>query len=142
MCRFVENPGAHHRGQCQRYKCRDENCAGDDNPELAEETAREALKKNDGKEYSRQRDRRRDDCEINLLRPLVARLHRRHPLLDFAVNVLQDDDGVIDHNSGGEHDSQQSQNVEREPRNVHDEKRPNQRDGNCQHRDHCRPPVA
>ena len=45
--------------------------------------------------------------------PLERRLHRRHALLDMAMDVLDHDDGVVDHEADGEHHGEQGEEIDR-----------------------------
>ncbi len=66
---------------------------------------------------------------ISLL-PCNAALVGRHALLDVAVDVLQHDDCIVDHEAHGEHDPEHRQHVDREAQHVDEEKRADQRYGN------------
>ena len=69
--------------------------------------------KRDRRIHRGQRQRHRDDGEADLARADHRRLERRHALLDVAVDVLQHDDGVVDHEADGQHQRQQRQRVDR-----------------------------
>ena len=50
----------------------------------------------------------------DLVHGLVRRVARRHALRDVALDVLDDDDRVVDHDADRQHQAEQGQRVERE----------------------------
>jgi hypothetical protein len=52
--------------------------------------------------------------------PPDRRLHRRHALLHVPVDVLDHDDGVVDHQPDRQHQRQQGQQIDREAQRQHD----------------------
>ena len=56
-------------------------------------------------------------------------------LLDVALDVFDDDDGVVDDDTDREHEAEQRQRVERDADQAHDEERADQRHGDGQDRD-------
>ena len=60
----------------------------------------------------------------------------------MAVDVLQHDDGVVDHQADGEHQRQQRQRIDGEAEGVHQREGADQRDGNGDERDQRRPDGA
>ena len=62
-------------------------------------------------------------------------------LLDPALDVLDDDDRVVDHDADRQHQPEQRQVVQREPEQPHDRERADQRHRDRQQRDDRRPPA-
>src|SRR5258705_5744609 len=60
---------------------------------------------------------------------------------DVALRVFNDDDGIIDHQSGGERNSEQREGVNRETENLDERERADQRNRNRDRRNHRRAPV-
>ena len=58
---------------------------------------------------------------------LIRRFARRQPVGDIALDVLDDDDGVVDHDADRQHQPEQRQVVEREAECRHEEERADER---------------
>jgi hypothetical protein len=83
-----------------------------------------------------------DDGETDFLAALEGRLHRRHAFFDMAIDVLEHDNGVVDHEPDRQHHRQQGQRVHGEAQRIHDRKRAEQRRRNGHHRNKRRPETA
>ena len=57
----------------------------------------------------------------------------------MALNVFNDDNGVVDHQSDRQDDGKQGEQIERETEQLHQEERPNERDRNGNNRHNHRP---
>ena len=71
---------------------------------------------------------------------LMAASCGREPGLDIALDVLDHDDGVVDHDADRQHQPEQRQIVEREAEHRHEEERADQRHRNGDDRDDRRAP--
>ena len=134
--------GRQHRGDGQRSEGRDDHRARDHHAEFAEQAAGHALHEDDREEHGDQRDRRRDDGEEDLLGAFDAGLLGRHAAFDADVDVLGHHDGIVDHQPDREHHGQHRQHVDREPGDVHQEERADERDRDHDARDERHAPVA
>ena len=65
----------------------------------------------------------------------------RFALLDVALDVLDDDDGVVDHQAGGQRDAEQGQRVDREAEQLDEGEGADQRHRDGDRRDERAAPV-
>ncbi len=65
-----------------------------------------------------------------------------HSVLDLGVDVLKHHDGVVDHQTDGKDNPQQCEHIDGEASDIHDEKGPDERNGNGDDGDDGRTPVA
>jgi hypothetical protein len=89
--------GAHHGGCGQRNNHRNQNRHGQSNGKFAKQPADNAAHQEQWDENGDQRNTDRQDREANLLSTFYSRLERTQTVLQMARNILDDDDGVIDH---------------------------------------------
>ena len=61
-----------------------------------------------------QHDRHGDDRAAEFARRLDRGVDRLHALFEMAVDVLDHDDGVVDHKPDGQHQRQQREQIDRE----------------------------
>ena len=113
---MLQHARAHHRTQRERHEARDDHGARQRPRELGEQPAGGARHEADRRIDGRQRQRHGDDGEADLLAALEGGRHRRHAFLDVAVDVLEHDDRVVDHEADRQHHGQQRQRVHREAR--------------------------
>ena len=99
--------------------------------EFTEETADDAAHHQDGDEDRDERKAHGQDGEADFLRALEGRRHGLHAVLEMAGNVLDDDDGVVDHEAGGDGESHEGKIIERVAHEVHDAE-----SGDDRHRDY------
>ena len=99
---MLEQLGAHHRSQAQRNPCRDQDGNRQRDRELAEEPAHNVSHKQQRNQHGNQRNRKGDDGEPNLSRPVEGRIERRISGFQVAVDVFDHHDGVIHHEAGGD----------------------------------------
>ena len=66
---------------------------------------------------------------------LCAASRGRHALAQIALDVLDDDDGIVDDDADGQHEAEQRKRVERDAHRRHDREGPDQRHGNGDDRD-------
>ena len=84
--------------------------------EFAEHAADDAAHQQHRDEHRDQRERDRDDGEADLARALQRGLERPHAALDVADDVLQHDDGVVDHEADRQRQRQQRHVVDGDSR--------------------------
>ena len=130
--RFVraQQMAAHHGGQGQREKRGDPDGDGQRDGKLAEQPAHDAAHEKQGDQHRDQRHGQRDDGEADLARALERGLDGRQTLLDVACDVLDHDDGVVDHEAGGDGQRHQGQVVEAVAAQLHDAEGGDERQGN------------
>jgi hypothetical protein len=131
-----------HRRQGQRHDARDQDGEGDDQAELVEHAADNAAHEQHRNEHGDQRQRHRDDGETDFLGALEGGLHRLLARLDVAHDVLEHDDGVVDHEAHGERQRQQGDVVDRMAADIHAGKSADDRDRQRDGRDQRRPEAA
>ena len=128
------------RGEAQRIAGRDHGAGRDREGKLAVELAAEpgdeGRRYEHGTEHQRNRDHRTGDFRH---RP-PGRLAGGEPLRQPAFDVLHDHNGVVDDNADRQHKTEEREIVEREPKQLHDGKRANQRHRHGDHRDDRGPP--
>ena len=93
----AEQLRAHHRRERQRDEAGDDDGARQREGEFAKEHAGHAGDEADRRIDRGQRDGHGDDRQRDLVRAADRRVERRHALLDVAVDVLDHDDRVVDH---------------------------------------------
>ncbi|GJE36112.1 hypothetical protein KHHGKMAE_0159 [Methylobacterium persicinum] len=141
LVRF-EQPRRHHRGQGQRHEGRDRDGHRQHDGELAEQPPDDPAHQEKRDQHRDQRDRDRHDGEADLARPLERGLHGPHPLLDVAADVLQHDDGIVDHEAHRDGQGHQREVVEGVARDPHQCAGAQKRQGHRHARDHGRPEAA
>ncbi|MNM40301.1 hypothetical protein D3C81_511020 [compost metagenome] len=115
----LEQARAHHRRQGQRHHQGNQDRHRQGNGELAEQPADHVGHEQQRDQYRNQREGQRDQGEADLPGALERSLHGRLALLDVPGDVLQHDDGVVDHETGGDGQGHQRQVVDREAGQVH-----------------------
>ena len=136
----LEQQRAHRRRQRQRHDQRDHGRARDGERELPVELAGNAGDEGGRNEHRAQHERDRDQRAADLVHRLDRGVARTKAPLDIALDILDHDDRVVDHDADREHQSEQRQIVERESEQAHHEEGADQRDRNRDDRDHRRPP--
>src|SRR5262249_52638810 len=131
----LEQDGAHRRAQRQRQKAGDDGRGSDRDRELAEKLAGDARYEGGRDEHRRQHDGDGDEGGADLVHGAVRRLPRRHARAQVALDVLDHDDGVVDHDADRQHEPEQRQVVEREAERRQDGEGADQRDRNGDDRD-------
>ena len=135
---MLQQLGAHHRRQRQRDEARDQHRAGQRQRELDEQLAGAPGRERHRRIDRDQRQRHRDHGEGDLLDAADRRRIRLHAVLDMAMDVLQHDDGVVDHEADRQHHRQQRQRVDREAERIHQRKGADQRHRDGHQRDQRR----
>ena len=139
---MLEQLRAHHRRE------RDGDDAGNDHGacqregELAKQRTRETGDEADRREHGRQGDGHGDDRVDDFSRAEQGGFERPLPRLDMPVDVLDDHDGIVDHEPDGEHKREQRHQVDRvaEPREHREHA--DQRQGNGDDRNDGRAQIA
>ena len=134
VVRFQEQTSQRRR-QGQGVDRRQNRRDGDGNRELAIEFALQA-----GQECRRDEDRGknrcdRDDRRGHLIHRLASRFFRRFTKPDMSFDVLDDHDGIVDHDADRQHQAEQGQGVEREAQQIHHRERADERYRNGDERD-------
>jgi hypothetical protein len=93
----MQEARAHHRGQGERHEGRHDDRGGHGDSEFAEQHAHHAAHQQQRDEHGNQGNGDRDDGEADLARALERRQQGRIALLDMAHDVLDHDDGIVDH---------------------------------------------
>jgi hypothetical protein len=138
----LEQLGGHHRRQAQRQQRREAHGGGDGHGQLDEQPADIAGQEHQRREHRDQHDGGGHHREEHLSGAAQGRHGRRLALVDTALDVLDHDDGVVDHQADGQHQGQQGQQVQREAqRGQHDEGRQDA-DRRDDRRDQSRAPAA
>ena len=138
----LEQLGAGHRHQRQRNHRRDQDGDRERDGEFAEQPADHVAHEQQRDQHRNQRHRQRDDGEADLLGALKRGLQRRVAFLEIAGDVLDHDDGIVDHEAGGDGQRHQRQIVEAEAEQIHGAQRADQRQRNRKARDQRRARVA
>jgi hypothetical protein len=98
--------------------------------ELPEEGAGEAALQRDGRVHGRQGDGHGDDGPHQLARAGGSSLKRRHSFAQVSLDVLDHDDGVVDHQTDGKNNGQQREQVDGEAEELHQRHGANERHRN------------
>ena len=131
----LEQQRAQRRRQRQRDYQRNDGGARDGECELPVELPRYAGNEGGRYEHRRQHQRDRDQRRAHFVHAFDRGVVWRESRLNVALDVFDDDDGVVDHNADGQHQAEQRQIVEREAEHRHHEKRADQRHRDSDNRD-------
>ena len=138
----LQHQHAQRRRQRQRDEARDDDRDRDRDRELAVELAGEAAEERDRHEHRAQREHDRDDGPGDLVHRLDRRLARGALLLAHdALDVLEHDDRVVDHDADREHHAEERQRVDRVAEHEQPGERADQRHRHRGERDQRRAPV-
>ena len=116
---MAQQLGAHHGRQRQRHDHRDDDGDGERDRELAEHAPDETAHEQQRDEHSEQRRGERDDREADLRRASAGGGLAILAELAVAGDVLDHDDGVIDHETRRDRQRHQREIVEAEPEGPH-----------------------
>ncbi len=131
----LEHLRAHHRRERERDEPGYQHRACERPREFGKELAGLAGKKADRHIDRRQRESHGDNGKGDFSRALDGGGKRVLTIFDVAVDVLQHDDGVVDHQADGEHEGQQRQRVDRKAEQEHQRKGANKRQRDRHERD-------
>ena len=138
----LEQPRAHHRRQRQRDQQRQQQGDADGDGEFAEQQPDISAHQEQRNEHRDQRQRDRHDGEADFAGALQRRFVRRGAALHVPHDVLDHDDGIVDHETHGDRQRHQRQIVEAVAEFVEDREGADQRQRNGDRRDHRRPEVS
>src|SRR5882762_9532346 len=138
----LEQVCAHHRRQRPRDHQRENERHAHRHRKLAEQQSDITAHQEQRNEHGDQRDRDRHDGEADLAGPLHRRIVRRHAILYMACNVLDLDDGVVDHESDRDRQGHQREVVQTKPHSVEHREGADQRQRNGDGRDYGRPEIT
>ena len=93
-----------------------------------------------GHEDGGQHQRDRDEGAAHLVHGAMGRLAGRHPFMQVALDVLDDDDRIVDHDADGEHEAEEGEVVQREAEGAHHGEGADERDRDRHDRDDRGPP--
>ncbi len=130
--------GRQNRCQSQRGDGRQRDSKGQHKTELAEHPTGLTGQERDRDKHRRQRRGGRDDGKEHLVRARRSGSKGPHPLFTFAHDILDHDNRVIHHHPRRQHQRQQADGIDREPRQPDRGDRPHQRHRNGHRRDHYR----
>ena len=130
----AEQVGGHHRRERERDGARDRDGAGQREGELAEERTGQAALETDRGVNRSERERHRDDRADEFAGAQDRGLHGTEAGAEVTLDVFDDDDGVVDHETDREHDGEQREEVHGKPENLHEENAADERHGNRQNR--------
>ena len=99
---YLEQPRCERRAERQRHQCRDRHGTGHDEAELHEELADLPLEEGDRHEHRNQRRRGGNHRESDLAGAEAGSFQRTLALIDAALDVLEHDDRIVDHQADGE----------------------------------------
>ncbi len=123
-----EELGAHHRRGRQRDEEGDDDSGAERDGELAEEPSDDAPHEQDGDEDGHERGAHGEDGEADLGGALERRFQRTQSVLEMAGDVLDDHDGVVDDEAGGDGQRHEREVVERVAEQVHHAERADERE--------------
>ena len=127
---------AKHWRQGQRHDARDQDGEGDHQAELVEHAADDTAHEENGDEDRNQRQCHRHDREADLPGALERGFHRLFARFDMTDDVLQHDDGIVDHEAHGEGQGQQRYVVDRVAAEIHAGEGADHRNRQGDRRDH------
>ena len=128
--------GGQRRRQRQRVDHRDQRGNRDRDRELAVELPADAIEERQRHEHRREHQADGDDRAGHFAHGLVRSRARREPGLDVALDVLDHDDRVVDHDADREHQAEQRQRVDGEAEQQQHGESADDRDGHGEQRDH------
>ena len=134
--RQLQEARAEHRGQREADQHRHHDRERHRPAERVDEALGVAAHERDRQEDHDERQRRRHDRQGDLTRALNRRLVRRHVLLlDVAEDVLEHDDRIVDDDAHRKRDGEERHVVQREPHDLHERKRRDDRRWDRERRD-------
>ncbi len=114
---------------------------GDRQRELPEQLAGDPAHERTGNKHGQQDQGRRDHRSGDLRHRFHGRVLGLQAIGQMASRIFNNDNRIIDNNSNGQHNAKQRQHVDREPDHVHDRKRTDQRNRNCDDWNDGRAPI-
>ena len=137
-----EQPAAQHGRQGERHEGRNHHRRRQRDAKLTKQHAGQSAEKHQRREYGHQRQGRGDHRKKDLANPRLGGDKGLFTPLDAFVDVLDDHDGIVDHQPDGQYQAQQRERVDRESGQVQGKKRPGEGDGNRDHGNQRGAPIA
>ena len=109
---WSEKQRAQRRTEGERIESRDDHGDGHRHRKLLIHRSRNAGDENGGDENGRENKRNCDDGPLHLRHGLESRIPRRQPVLDMALNRLDDNDGIIDDKADRENQAKERERVD------------------------------
>ena len=139
----LEHERAERRGQGERDEAGQDDREGHGDGELTIEHARDAAEEGDGQEHADEHADDGDDRARDLTYRFLGGVEGTHPLLAHEpLGVLEDDDGVVDHDADGDDHREERQDVDPVAHDPQAGAGADQRDGHGDHGDERRAPGA
>ena len=130
------------RGERERVEGGERDREGDGERELLVEASRGSREEGDRNEHGDEHQRGRDHRAGHLAHRLRGRgVRRRCALSHVALDVLDDDDGVVHHQAGGQRDAEERQGVDGEAEELDEAEGADQRDRDGDRGDQRAAPV-
>ena len=104
----AQHARAQHRRERERHEPGNNDRDRDRDREFAKDPPDHAAHQQNGNEHGNERERDRDDGKADLARALERGLERPHAAFDMAHDVLEHDDGVVDHESDRQRQCEQA----------------------------------
>ena len=136
-----QQQGAERRGERQGVERGDDHRYGDRHRKLLEQPPRDAAREGDGNEDGQQHDGRGYDRRSDVAHRFGGRFAGFHAGGDIHLHGLDHDDRVVHHQSDGEYQSQQRDDVDRESQQREEREGSDERYGNGHQRDDRGTPV-
>ncbi len=140
--RPLQQQGAHHRGGGERDRKRDQDCDRQRDGKFTEQAADDAAHEQDRDENGDERDAHRQHCESDLAGAQDRGLDARHAGFQMPRDVLEHDDGIVDHEAGGDGQGHERKVVEAVAQEPHHGEGADERDRDGNGRDQGGPRVA
>ena len=134
--------GRHHRRQRQRHHSRDHNRNRQRKAKLAKQPPHLPRQEGNRHKHRHQRGRGCQHREIDLLRAHHSRRPRAHALPAQPHDVFQHHNRVIHHQTRGQNQGQQRQDIDRKPREIDPRQGPRKRHRHRDRRNKRRAPIA
>jgi hypothetical protein len=128
------------RAQRQRIKGGNDGGKGDGQRKLPVELTGQTADEGDGNEDRTEHERDGDDGTGHFAHRLDRGVVRGQTFLDISFHVFHHDDGVIDHDADGQHQSKERKRVDRKSKDMHDGERAHDGDWHGEQWDDRGPP--
>ena len=118
----LEERRTHHGRRGEREHERHQDCRRERDREFSKEAPQHSTHEQNGEEDGDEGHAHRENGEGDLSRSLQCCLLRRHSQLELASGVLENHDGIVDHEPGRDGERHERKVVEAEAAEVHDPK--------------------
>mgnify|MGYP007026932923 CR=1 FL=1 len=131
----LQQDGTERGAERERIEGGDDRGDGDGERELFIKLSGDAADERGGHKHGAQHQSDSDNGPTDLLHGLDGGLTRRETFGDVSLDVFDHDDGVINDDADGEHETEERQIVQRESKGLHDGQRADERHRNGEQRD-------